>query len=343
MVSNETFISVVFALRNAEAHIGDYIRELSDILEKNFAYFEIIVVDNGSSDDTIARIEEMQARIKNIRLYCLPRNTSRDVALVAGLDNAIGDFVATLETQTDPPSIIIEMMKQVREGTEVVYALPQDRMSGKGIYNRFTKSFVRLLGRVADLDMPSAISTCRLFSRTVLNYMLEASDRHLTLPVAQALSGYRYETITYQRRFRSGQASTGSIDLSAIKKAFDLLLGTSMKPLRMMILLSLAVSVFSLFYAGYVLIVAFTMEGVAKGWPSMSLQLSLFFFLLFLILAVMGEYLLRITETMSRRPLYSVSRETHSSVMDYTQELNVDALDKGPVAQEKRDVNGRAG
>jgi len=327
MKPNDTFVSVIFTTRNAVSHIEDYIRKLSSTLEENFAYFEVIVVDNGSSDGTIAVINDLQARLKNIRLYCLPRHTTMEVALVAGLDNAIGDFMVTLEAPCDPPSIILEMMEQIKEGTEVVYALPEDRVTGMGLYNRATRRFIRLLGKVADLDMPSAISTSRLFSRNVLNYMLEASDRHLTLPVAQALSGYHYETICYQRDQQHAQQRSGSVGVSSLKKAIKLLLATSMKPLRMMNLLSISVAILSLFYAGYVLIVAFMMEGVAKGWPSMSLQLSAFFFLLFLILAVMGEYLLRIMETMSHRPLYTVSRETHSSVMDYTQDLNVDSVE----------------
>ena len=89
MITSETFISVVFTIRNAEAYVGEYIASLSGVLEENFAYFEIIVVDNGSSDSTIACIENMQTQVKNIRLYCLPRNTSKEVALVAGLDNAL--------------------------------------------------------------------------------------------------------------------------------------------------------------------------------------------------------------------------------------------------------------
>lgn len=332
MKTSETFISVISAVHNAEPYIEGYLQELSAVLKDHFAYYEILLVDNGSTDGTRARIRKLQQQVRNIRLFVLPRHVSQETALVAGIDNSIGDFVATLDAAADPPGLVVEMMHTVGEGAEIVYALPRERVAGKGAYHRLTRYFLKILGRIANLDIPPAMSSCRLFSRAVLNFILEAADRHLTLPVAQAMSGYPYCTIEYDRRYRPGSAGNGSIDRAAIVKAINLLFASSLRPLRFVTLLSLSFSLVTLLYAVLVVVITLVKADVASGWPSMSLQISGLFFLVFVILAVMSEYLLRTTETVSHRPLYVISQTSESSVMEYVRDLNVNPARLEPAA-----------
>lgn len=324
-VARNVLLSVVAVTRNDAGRIGDALRQLSELLAAHFRYYEIVVVDDGSSDETVAVIEELQKTLKNIQLYCLPRPKGEQVALVAGLENAIGDLVVVLEPGVDPVEPILEMVDtSISQQTDVVYALPRERTRPSALYDRFSTWFFTLLGRLSDLEIPAAMSRYRLLSRRVLNYVLEVSDRHRTIAVAPALSGYAYSTVSYERR-ASRRGLGGRRGPGSIGRALDLVISTSMKPLRLVTILSLVFSLLSFLYGVLALVLRYGFhELVSPGWTSLSLQISGLFFLVFIILAVMSEYLLRVSEATNKRPVYHIQKESHSSVMDYTQDLNVD-------------------
>lgn len=324
------FVSVVLTLRNSEDFATELLEQVSKVLQENFRLYEIIVVDDGSDDRTLERIQAAQGRIKNIQLFCLPRRRGRDVAVVVGLDNAIGDFIVTMSPRVDPPELIPDMVRSALENqSEIVYALPEQPVNSTSAYHHLRRRFLNLVAQLNDLDMPLAMSTYRLFSRSVLNFMLSSEDRHRTVAVAQAMSGYKYQTISYRQAKRSGPTKRLA-DMSLMSRALDLVLSTSSRPLRLLTFASLSVAALNLVYSVFVIVTYFFKTDVAPGWASLSLQISGLMFLLFLVLAVMSEYLSRIIEMVNKRPLYHISREAQSAVMDYIDELNVEALDHKP-------------
>ena len=325
MTTRDTFVSVVLSVRNVEGLIGPFIDRLAGVLQAAFDYYEIVIVDDASDDATRAEIEGRQATHKNIQLYGLPRSRGGAIALTAGLDHAIGDFTIVLDVRQDPPDLIPELVAAAAEGADIVYALPRERASGHGLYNTAVRFFLWFLARMNDVDIPLAMSSYRLFSRSVLNYMLESTDRHRTLAIAPALSGYDYATVDYDREPRASSAAGGGPALrrEALYKALNLMFSTSVKPLRIVTVMSLGISVLAFFYAFYVILTVVFMSDVAAGWASISLQVSGLFFLVCIILAVMSEYLLQVLETTGRRPLYHIAKQSHSARMDYEQDLNV--------------------
>lgn len=316
-------ISVVAVLHNDAANIDEYIETISSVLKSHYRYYEIVLVDDASDDATVEAVERLQKRYKNIQLYCLPRARGEQIALNVGLENAIGDFVITMDIFYDPPELIPELLDNaLANKTETVYAIPKDRETGRGLYDRLSRLFFTMLMKFTDVDIPIAVSSYRLFSRSVLNYILEVSDRHRTLAIAPALSGYNYGITRYHRRSHP-EAKKRRSSARGIIHALDLIVSTSTFPLRMVTVLSLAISLFSVFYGVVVVIIRFFKEEVASGWASLSLEMAGLFFLVFFILSIMSEYLIRITEATNKRPLFHISKESFSSAAS-AKELNVE-------------------
>lgn len=321
MRTRDIFVSVVMRVRDSEAFIAAALERLSDVMEGSFAYYEIVVVDDASTDATRARVAELQARARNIQLYGLARRKGDSIALTAGLDHAIGDMVVMLDPRLDPPELIPQMVERALEGVDIVYALPRERMQGWGTANLLVRGFMAAMARLNSVDVPQAMSSYRLVTRTVLNYMLEAVDRHRSLTFLPALSGYPYATIEYTRLVRAGEVDVPVGE--RVAKALDLLFCTSARPLRIITLMSLGISVLSVLYAAYSVLIFVVLDDIARGWTSLSLQISGLFFLVCIILAVMSEYLLQVLEATTQRPRYHIATQRHSATMDVAQDRNV--------------------
>src|SRR5438874_6841554 len=107
---SDLLVSVVTTVRDASSYIDDFIREADATLAPRFKDYEILIVDNGSRDDTVEKIERMQRNIKNIQLYCLATPIRREIDILAGIDQAIGDIVITMDAVYDPPQLIPQMV-----------------------------------------------------------------------------------------------------------------------------------------------------------------------------------------------------------------------------------------
>ena len=322
MRGRDIFISVVLRVRDAEGFVTAALDRLVAVMEASFNYYEILIVDDASVDATRERVAAVQARARNIQLYALARRKGDNIALTAGLDHAIGDMVVMLDPRLDPPELIPAMVERAVNGAEIVYGLPRERLEGNGLQNLLLRGFVTVLAQLNNVDVPQAMSSYRLLNRNVLNYMLEAVDRHRSLMFLPALSGYPYATIEYDRLPGDGKARKSDTG-ARIAKALDLLFSTSARPLRIITLMSLSISVLSFLYAIYVLLIVVVKDDIAKGWTSMSLQISGLFFLVCIILAVMSEYILQILEATTHHPRYHIAAQRHSDIMQIARERNV--------------------
>lgn len=322
-VVNEIFPTVVLAVRDCADFFELYLESLTKLLNENFDYFEIIVVDDASIDNTVPLIEAKQDHLPNITLFCLPKTYGHAIATVAGIDHAIGDVVIVLDARRDQPQVVLALIEEAMRGADIVYALPRDRVENIGIYNRVTTAFLGGLARYNRIDLPAAMSSAMLFSRSVLNFILKAGDRDRILTVAPALSGYRYATVVYERSNPWAGKGRWMLWRDAVAAAVNLTFAISPRPLRFITLFSLAIGAITIFYSGYVLIYWLLIDDIARGWTSLSLQVSGLFFLISLVLAVMAEYLQQVLDSTGRRPLYFVARQNVSNVMDYAQSSNV--------------------
>lgn len=319
----DVFPSVVLPLLDAEEFIDGYVARLIEILRTDFEFFEVILVNNGCTDHTQAKVAALQTRLPNLTLFNLANRYSMAIATIAGLDHAIGDYVIVLDPRQDPPGLVRELIRVALDEKDIVYAVTRERAAAKTPYYKMEERFLKALGRLNHIRLPPALSSARLFSRRALNFILKAVDRHRILSVAPALSGYSIEKIVYDPE-PVANSGGGSLNwVYSIYRAAELTLSLSPKPLRLVSIVSVGISLLTVMYSIYVVLYWLTHESVAAGWASLSLQISVLFFFLSLVLAVMSEYMQQILENIGRRPLYFYTTQSNSSVMSYAPELNV--------------------
>jgi glycosyltransferase involved in cell wall biosynthesis len=321
--ARDVFPSVVLPLFDADSFIEDYVARLVEILRADFEFYEVILVNNGSADSTQAKVAALQASLPNLALFNLAHKYSMAIATIAGLDHAIGDYVIILDPRQDPPSLVRELIRVALDEKDIVYAVTRERAAAKTMYYRLEDRFLKALGRLNRIRLPPALSSARLFSRRALNFILKAVDRHRILSVAPALSGFSIEQIVYDPEPMANSGGGGLNWIYSGYRAVELTLSLSPKPLRLVSIVAVGVSFLTVLYSIYVVLYWLTHESVAAGWASLSLQISVVFFFLSLVLAVMSEYMQQILENIGRRPLYFYTTQSHSSVMSYAPELNV--------------------
>lgn len=323
---SDVLVSVVAPLCDAAPFVERFLRDLSGVLARTFKDFEIVLVDNVSKDDTVARVERLQRELRNVQLYCLQRRVDTEVAFVVGLEQAIGDLIITVDASGDPVARIPDLIALYDEGrADVVYGLRGDRLHRSlrgGLYNLLSRLFYRGFRLLTHEALPEASSNFRLYSRRAVNSFLDNRDRYHLFSVLATFAGLPYLELPYERTPRPGAPRTATLGVGFLK-ATRILLLSSQQPLRVLALASLAGAVLNLLYSGYVVAVNIFKTRVAEGWTTLSLQNSMMFFLLFLILAALCEYTLRLFMQGQERPRYTIARESRSLVLSRKQELNV--------------------
>ena len=319
---SDLLVSVVCAVHNGQDHIGNFLHSVTALLKARYKNYEIVVVDDGSDDNTSEIIKDVQTRETNIQLYRLARSVGPDISLVAGLDQCLGDVIITLETRFDPLDPIPAMIARFEEGNDIVYGERMDRLPGerRDHYQRFARLFVWLFTKITGYDLPVAASSLRLFSRRTLGLILDNADRYSLLRVLPAFTGLRFATVPYERR---DAPQHGREIVHALRRGISIILLSSVWPLRALAILSIVAAFFNLAYMVYVVTVLFVKSQVAEGWVSMSLQISGLFFLLFVVLAVLSEYIGRLFLQNQHRARYIIAEERVSESLASERLLNI--------------------
>jgi len=317
----DTSVSIVVPLRDAAGYVESVVLEIDRVVRACFRHYEIVLVDDASTDDTVEIVERIQRKVGNTQLYCLNRRSGPDVAFVAGLDNSIGDFVITLNARTDPLDLIPVLWQKAQEGHEVVCGVRRDRLGG-GLHSWITRTFFRMFEAATGLRIPVGISDLRLCSRRVVNYITQNNDRHMMLKVLPFFASHRVAIVEYAPL----QCGRGLRDRSlpaAILTGATILFSSSIRPLRLLTVMALLASSLSLLFAIYVLAVALIKRHVVEGWISLALPMAVMFFFIFTILGILSEYIYLLAQQSGNRPVYSISRESASSVLDIRGKVNV--------------------
>jgi polyisoprenyl-phosphate glycosyltransferase len=321
VVSLDTLISVIVPVRNAAEHIEETLLGLDSVLRELFRHYEIVLIDDASKDDTIDVIQRLQQSVGNLQLYCLNRRSGFELALVAGLDNCIGDYVITLNVETDSCALIPKLWKKAQEGNELVCGVRTDRLNGI-LGAQMNRWFYKAFNAITGFAIPPGVSDLRLYSRRIVNYITQNNDRHRLLKVLPFFVSHRVATVEYSAEMCDGGFGKPSL-LTNMVTALAILLASTIRPLRLLTLLAILASSLSLLFAIYVVVTALFKQHVVEGWISLALPMAVMFFLISVILGVLSEYIYSVSQQSGNRPAYSIAKESTSSVLELQQKFNV--------------------
>lgn len=309
-----TVVSVVVPLENDDSLVDAFLRDLSRVMQASYRFFEIILVDDGSTDGTRQTVDRLLKDIQRVRYLRLSRPFGRDVALSAGIESAIGDYVVTLDPAGDPVEAVPELVAKCRVNGGIVHGVAENPRVRPGLREVFGSAFRGYCNRRLGVDLKRGAEDFRAMSRQAVNALLQIRVQSRYLRVLTLTLGYHHEFFPYQRTERGTKKSRGSF-ASELATAIDLLAAHTRHPLRMVTVAGMVGALLNLLYAFYVLGIYLVKPNVIEGWTTLSLQQSGMFFFICLILAVLSEYVGTILGEVRSRPLYFIAHEGNSSVL----------------------------
>ncbi len=321
-------LSVVVPCFNEEAVIREtHLRLVATLETVPDLDFEIVYVDDGSHDATLNLLRGLQHADARVRVLALSRNFGHQMAVTAGLQHVAGHVVVLIDADLqDPPEVIPEMLARWHTGVDVAYGVRTKR-DGETRFKRWTASaFYRLLDCITDISIPLDTGDFRLMDRTVVDAFLAMPERDRFVRGMVAWTGFRQESVPYQRAARSAGETKWPLR-KMLRFATDGIVSFSLAPLRLATWLGFVVSGLALAGIVYALVLRLFTAVWVSGWTSLLIAVLFLGGVQLLMLGILGEYVGRIYGEMKRRPLYlvkerlgftSMSRPPHPHFRDDT-------------------------
>jgi dolichol-phosphate mannosyltransferase len=296
-------------VRDEEESLRELHTRLASVLDGLEGGWELILVDDGSLDASFETMLELRRDDPRVKIVRFSRNFGHQVAITAGIDRASGEAVIVMDGDLQhPPEVIPDLIDRWREGFDVVYGVMSDRV-GESSFKRWTASvFYRVLGRLADMEVPPA-GDFRLVDRGAVEAFTSLRERTRYVRGMFSWIGFRQTGVPYAAPERFAGQTKYTLP-RMLRLAGHGILSFSNAPLRLVLALGFLVSALAILEAAYALIGKLGGFYVVPGWASIVFAVSLLGGIQLIVLGVIGEYVGLIYEEVKRRPLYLV-RELH--------------------------------
>lgn len=306
----DIFVSVVVVTKPETREIAAYVKKLSNMLREHYTNYEVVIVDNNASIKEISAVAELLNELPCLRVIKLSQQFKYDTALFAGLEVAIGDYVCTVDAMVDPIKDIVKLVKS-NQTADVVQGVSSEPIKGKPGSQVGRRIFYWYNRKYVGIDVPLYATYFASYSRRAINSLTSTGRSHRHIRHLARKVGYDYVTNEYEPTQNPG--SQRSLRTGVIE-ALEIATSYSTHPLRFVTWLGVFAGILNVLYACYVVVVNIVRNDIAAGWTSTSMQLSLMFFVLFMIMVILSEYIGRILTESRREPSYYIADELTSTV-----------------------------
>ncbi len=299
------YFSLIIPVYNEEQIVEQLYTRCTTALGKITGQYEIICVDDGSHDNTLAYLLKFHRNDNKFKVVSLSRNFGHQSAILAGLSFAKGEYVGIMDGDLqDPPEFLCELLNKLEEGFEVVYAIRKKRKENilkRTIY----LSYYRILRGMSNIEIPLDSGDFSVMRHFVVDYILRMPEQSLFLRGIRSWVGFRQTGIEYEREKRQF-----GLPKYTFRKLFSLayngIFSFSHFPVKILSRAGFLVILFSILYIIFNLIKKYVFGDVPQGFTTIIIFLVLFNGIQLLALGIIGEYVLRIYEESRKRPLYII-------------------------------------
>lgn len=309
MLREKNLLSIVVPVFNEEESIAESVRRLLALQDKLSPEIdvELVFVDDGSKDRSLTLLRSFAVQTASVKVISFSRNFGHQIAITAGIDLAVGDYVAVIDADLqDPPELIEDMYRLALTGFDVVYGKRRSR-AGESAFKKMTAAaFYRVLNYMCEIDIPADTGDFRLMSRRVVEVFKKLREHHRFVRGMIPWLGFRSTPLEYDRAERyAGETKYPLSKMLAF--ATNATLSFSSKPLTMAIRLGFVTIFAGLCGGAYMLYLRLFTNTPIPGLTAILLSIVIFSGVQILLIGVVGEYIARIFEEVKNRPLYLVA------------------------------------
>lgn len=299
-------VSLIVPVFNEEEVIATFLEAVLAVLEPEKIAHEFVFIDDGSGDATALILAQRFAAGLPGRLVGLSRNFGKEAALTAGLDHARGDVAIILDVDLqDPPELIPQMLKNWREGYDVVYGLRVDRTADSRVKRGSAAAFYRLFNKLANIDLPANAGDFRLLDRSVVEALKCLPERNRFMKGLFAWVGFSAKAVPYERPARAAGTTKWNY-WKLWNFALDGLTGFTTVPLRVWFYCGAGIAALAFAYALYLVLRTLIFGIDMPGYASIMTALLFFSGIQLLSVGIIGEYIARLFNETKQRPVYLV-------------------------------------
>lgn len=298
--------SIIAPNYNETGSLPELYRRIKEVMETTGETWELILVDDGSTDGSTEMIRELAKQDPRVRPVIFARNFGHQLAVTAGLDYSRGQAVVIIDADLqDPPELIPEMIAKWREGYEVVYAVRSER-EGETWFKLFTASlFYRLIYKITDVDIPRDTGDFRLLDRKVVNVLGKMRERHRFLRGMSVWVGFRQIGVTYRRAARFAGETKYPLK-KMLRFASDAITGFSYFPLQIATYMGFLSAGISILAIPVVVVTRLVGHHAFFGQATTLIAVLFLGGVQLISLGILGEYIGRLYDEAKGRPLYIV-------------------------------------
>lgn len=301
--------SVVAPIYNEIENLPELYRRVKEVMNSSNESWELILVDDGSTDGSTDKIRELAKQDKTIRPVIFARNFGHQVAITAGWDYARGDAIVIIDADLqDPPEVILELAKKWKEGYEVVYAVRSER-EGETWFKKVTASlFYRLIYKITDVKIPVDTGDFRLMDRKVVNVLKQMKERHRFPRGMSAWVGFKQIGVEYKRAARVAGVTKYPFN-KMLRLALNAITSFSYFPLQVATFFGFLSAGISILAIPVVVILRLIGSHFFEGQTTTLISVLFLGGVQLISLGILGEYVGRLYDEAKGRPLYIVREE----------------------------------